>query len=370
MNPWDDGSDEQAAQIAAAMAGLPYRQQALQAKMRRAGMLAGTQQPQGREVGRTFVASSPLEHIAAAMSRYVGMRDARQAEDAFAPLAHQAEQAGALQGRLARQDKQFGQAIQLGGLKRQQEADAATREHQAATLALQQQDAARKAEADKAEAAYRSGMLGVQREGLGLRRQEIDATKAAKAAADAERAKGAQMKGAEELRKEFQGLGAYKNTQTVAESYRKIQSTGETGPGDMSLIFAYMKMLDPGSTVREGEYATAQNAGSIPQNIVASYNRAVGGEKLAPEVRKQFRDQAKSILKAQASLYEDTAKPYRRLAEAQGLAPEDVVLDLGLGSLLGPPAPAQGAAPASAPQRMQAKDGKWYVFRNGGWEAE
>ena len=39
--------------------------------------------------------------------------------------------------------------------------------------------------------------------------------------------------------------------------------------GDMALIFSYMKMLDPNSTVREGEYATAQDAGSIPHASLA-----------------------------------------------------------------------------------------------------
>jgi hypothetical protein len=36
-----------------------------------------------------------------------------------------------------------------------------------------------------------------------------------------------------------------------------------------------MKMLDPTSVVREGEFATAQNAASIPIKIVNMYNKAL-----------------------------------------------------------------------------------------------
>ena len=37
-----------------------------------------------------------------------------------------------------------------------------------------------------------------------------------------------------------------------------------------------MKMLDPGSTVREGEYATAKNTAGIEQGLRNSLNAALG----------------------------------------------------------------------------------------------
>lgn len=171
-------------------------------------------------------------------------------------------------------------------------------------------------------------------------------------------------KAAEDLRKEFQGLQTYKNTQTIGESYKKIAGTSETGAGDVSLIYSYMRMVDPGSTVREGEFATAANAGGIPDRVVGWYNKILAGEKLPPEVRKQFRDESKNLLKAQLDRYEETAKPYRRLAEQQGLSPGDVVLDLGLQQFVTP-----STTPAT-PQRAQGKDGKWYRLTPAGWEAE
>ena len=128
------------------------------------------------------------------------------------------------------------------------------------------------------------------------------------------------------LREEFQKLQPFKDFNQISAAYKKIQTTSETGAGDMSLIFGYMKLLDPNSTVREGEYATAQNAGSVPQNLIAAYNKAISGEKLAPDVRKQFRDESTKVYNAQKSEYDRFAAYYVRLAKQRGLNPADVVL--------------------------------------------
>jgi hypothetical protein len=85
----------------------------------------------------------------------------------------------------------------------------------------------------------------------------------------------------------------------VDAAYRKIQAASATPQGDMSLIFGYMKLLDPGSTVREGEYANAEQTRGLPAGVVAAYNRALTGEKLADDQRKGFKSEADSLFKAQ-----------------------------------------------------------------------
>ena len=59
----------------------------------------------------------------------------------------------------------------------------------------------------------------------------------------------------------------------------KIQKeTDKPSPAsDMALIFGFMKLLDPTSTVREGEYATVQNATGIPGRVTNAYNNAIDG---------------------------------------------------------------------------------------------
>ena len=132
-----------------------------------------------------------------------------------------------------------------------------------------------------------------------------------------------------DLRKEFNALPVVKKTQEVAEANAKIQGTSPTGPGDISLLVAYMKMIDPGSTVRENEFATAENAGGVSAKVRNVYNRLIEGDKLPEEMRGQFRTEAQKILEAQLQNYEATATHYQRFAEISGIDPADVVMDLG-----------------------------------------
>lgn len=82
---------------------------------------------------------------------------------------------------------------------------------------------------------------------------------------------------------------------TVQTKYDRIESALDSAAGDISLIFAYMKMLDPASTVREGEFATAEQSGGLDDNLVSTYNRILTGERLIPERRKDFKKQATAI---------------------------------------------------------------------------
>lgn len=54
-----------------------------------------------------------------------------------------------------------------------------------------------------------------------------------------------------------------KDDSAVAGSWRTLHSNAALGTpaGDIAVIYAYMKLQDPTSVVREGEFATAQNAG-------------------------------------------------------------------------------------------------------------
>lgn len=166
------------------------------------------------------------------------------------------------------------------------------------------------------------------------------------------------------LRQEFQTQQVYKDMQTVASAYEKVKSTSDTGAGDISLIFAYMKLLDPNSTVREGEFATAQNAGSVPDSLVAQYNKAINGQRLAPEVRQQFRTEAGHVFGAQKQRYDAVAKQYGRLAEQAGIPQQDVVLDPGFAAAA---APAGGAHAPGAPSRTDPATGETRVWDGQAW---
>lgn len=136
---------------------------------------------------------------------------------------------------------------------------------------------------------------------------------------------------AEGLRKEFLGNPVVKTMQEVAASYQKIKSAAAkpSAAGDISLLIGYMKMLDPGSTVREGEFATAQNATGVPGQVINIYNKMLSGERLAPDQRADFLGQTEGLYMSHMDRFKPFAEAMGGVADRAGVSREDVLLDLG-----------------------------------------
>lgn len=128
-----------------------------------------------------------------------------------------------------------------------------------------------------------------------------------------------------DLRKEFTNLN--QTFRDTTASYKKLRSAGNTPAGDVSLIFGYMKMLDPASVVREGEFATAQNATGVPERIANLYNRVLEGTRLSEAQRNDFLTQAEGIYNTQAETARNYSDTYKGLAENAGVDVSDVVID-------------------------------------------
>lgn len=127
------------------------------------------------------------------------------------------------------------------------------------------------------------------------------------------------------LRTEFNNLT--KNDRDIALAYNKIiaSASDPSAAGDIALIINYMKMLDPGSVVREGEFATAANAGGVEDSVRARYNSVVNGERLSAEQRQDFVNASGRVLQPYRDQFEATKSRYSTLATAQGLQPSQVV---------------------------------------------
>jgi hypothetical protein len=149
-----------------------------------------------------------------------------------------------------------------------------------------------------------------------------------------------------DLRGEFDKLPEVKNYKDVSVQFDKIRRAASqpSAAGDLSLIFAYMKMLDPGSSVREGEFANAQNATGVPGQIAAKYNQILSGERLADPQRADFINQAKNLYASHEDQYKQVAERYRGLASKNNLAPDDIVAPAATPITPAKPAAAAGAA--------------------------
>jgi hypothetical protein len=131
------------------------------------------------------------------------------------------------------------------------------------------------------------------------------------------------------LRKDFE-KGA-KDFIKVRDAYGRILASASdpSAAGDLALIFNYMKVLDPGSTVREGEFATAAASAGISDRIRAQYNKIVEGERLADTQRNDFVARAGKLYSSQLTQYQLHEDYYRKVAKQYGVNPENVVYPMG-----------------------------------------
>lgn len=112
--------------------------------------------------------------------------------------------------------------------------------------------------------------------------------------------------------------------QSVLSMYRNVQSaaTSPSAAGDLSMIFAFMKMLDPGSVVREQEFANAQNAAGVPDQIRNAYNRAMSGQRLNPNQRADFLRQASDLAANAQNRITSATRQYQGIADQYGYDPQ------------------------------------------------
>jgi|TARA_R110000824_G_scaffold394108_1_gene593710 hypothetical protein len=131
------------------------------------------------------------------------------------------------------------------------------------------------------------------------------------------------------LRKEF--TTAAKDFVKVRDAWSRIQASAKnpSAAGDLALVFNYMKVLDPGSTVREGEFATAAKSAGVPDRIRAEYNKIRSGQRLAPPQRADFVDRGYKLYQAQQTQYQGLEDRYRGLSKQYNLDPERVVYGMG-----------------------------------------
>lgn len=132
-----------------------------------------------------------------------------------------------------------------------------------------------------------------------------------------------------QLRGEF--LKQNKDYAVVGDAYNRIlvSAVNPSPAGDLALIFNYMKMLDPGSTVREGEFATAAASGSFGERFVAAGKKIVSGERLTDTMRGDFVDRSKKLIGSYKSGYEKSKRVYDKLSDDYGVKSSRVSIDIG-----------------------------------------
>jgi hypothetical protein len=88
-----------------------------------------------------------------------------------------------------------------------------------------------------------------------------------------------------------------------------------SGASDITFIFRYMKFLDPTSVVREGEFATAAEAGGVPEKFANLRDKILAGSILTSEVKQQFLEVANKMYITQLDNYQRTYDSESAIAE-------------------------------------------------------
>lgn len=127
-----------------------------------------------------------------------------------------------------------------------------------------------------------------------------------------------------ELKLRNQYLKETDEFQLVSGAYDRILASKSDAAGDLALIFNYMKMLDPGSTVREGEFANAQNAAGVSDQVRNYWNKLQSGERLNKNQREMFKNQSKSLFEAGKSKEDRVRRRIKKQAEDYGLKVKNI----------------------------------------------
>lgn len=140
----------------------------------------------------------------------------------------------------------------------------------------------------------------------------------------------------------------------VRDAYDRIQASVESpdAAGDIALIFNYMKMLDPGSVVREGEFATAQNAGGVDSTVYNMYNKLLSGERLQPKQRDMFSSRAGKLFSKAETRNKKDKSEILGIGKRYGLNEEDI-FGIQDEEVAEPPSQPETPAPDAALQYLQ-----------------
>jgi len=152
----------------------------------------------------------------------------------------------------------------------------------------------------------------------------------------------------EKLRKEY--IGRTKVYGELGTTYQNMKSSADakTGPGDIALITGFMKMLDPGSVVRETEFATARDTSGLYERLRNQVTSLQSGQlfSLDSKQRQEYVTLAKQYLDSAQKKAGEDKKALGVVVKNYSLNPDNV---------FGPETAAAAETPA-APQRTVTVD--------------
>jgi hypothetical protein len=129
------------------------------------------------------------------------------------------------------------------------------------------------------------------------------------------------------LRGEFRGEPVYKAHQEMTSAYSQIQQAlKQNSPaGDLAGATKVMKLLDPGSVVRESELGMAMQASGLLDRVQHYATNVMNGTKLTPTQRADFQRLADALYGESVKQYNAKRGEYEGIATRNMLSVDDVL---------------------------------------------
>jgi hypothetical protein len=131
-----------------------------------------------------------------------------------------------------------------------------------------------------------------------------------------------------ELRKEYSALPEIKEFTTVETAFKQINNalSNPSAANDLAAATKFMKLLDPGSVVRESELGMAMNATGAIDRVQNYFQKLQNGQVLNPEQRADFKRAAQLAFSAAQDTRDRTSARYVDLAKSYNVDANNVVL--------------------------------------------
>ena len=165
------------------------------------------------------------------------------------------------------------------------------------------------------------------------------------------------------LGSKFKAEPIYKDYNDMKSAFGQVVSSLSAGTpiGDVAGATKIMKLLDPGSVVRESELAIAMQAAGRMDRLQNYFNNFMTGQKLTPTQRDDFQALANELYAAAGQAYNQKRGEYEQFGNAYQFK--------NLGTALGAPATIPSvmrktpAAPAAARPARLVRDPQTGIFR-------
>jgi hypothetical protein len=135
-----------------------------------------------------------------------------------------------------------------------------------------------------------------------------------------------QIKRTTDFRKQYASDKTTVNTQLAKDTWLRAKTVldSDSPAGQIAAVYSFMKSLDPTSTVRESEYATAESARAAIDSATNYANKITEGKRLTAGQIKDFRGIMEKLYKRQMLEQKAKNQEYRNLAIRFGVAEQDV----------------------------------------------